>query len=58
MTPFPSAARAEMAVLEGRNESQDSQAILDAMKAEFGVGTVRTSRSEFEPRFLTILYRS
>ncbi|KFG86286.1 putative DNA damage repair protein (Rad9) [Metarhizium anisopliae] len=39
MTPFPSAARAEMAALEGRNESQDSQAILDAMKAEFGVGT-------------------
>ncbi|KHN95684.1 brct domain containing protein [Metarhizium album ARSEF 1941] len=39
MTLFPSVAQAEKAVLDGRIESQDSQAILDALKAEFGVGT-------------------
>lgn len=42
MTRFPSVAQAEKAAMEGRNASQDSQAILDAMKAEFGVGTVST----------------
>lgn len=41
MTRFPTVAQAEKAALDGRNESQDSQAILDALKAEFGVGTVR-----------------
>lgn len=45
MTRFASLARAEKAALEGDNESQDSQAILEAYKAEFGVGTVRTIRA-------------
>ncbi|KAK2608401.1 radiation sensitive protein rad9 [Conoideocrella luteorostrata] len=40
---FTSAAHAEKATVEGTNESQDSQAILDAHKAEFGVGTQMSS---------------
>lgn len=42
MTRFNSFVQAEKAAWEGSNESQDSQAILDAFKAEFGVvGAVR-----------------
>jgi hypothetical protein len=44
MTRFKSGQEAEKAMLQGRIESQDSQAILDAYKAEFGVGTVCSVR--------------
>ncbi|QPG96406.1 hypothetical protein C2857_004087 [Epichloe festucae Fl1] len=43
MTRFNSLVQAEKAALEGSNESQDSQAILDAFKAEFGVGAISSS---------------
>ncbi|KAG6039984.1 hypothetical protein E4U41_001745 [Claviceps citrina] len=39
MTRLMSFAQAERVVLEGTIESQDSQAILDALRAEFAIGT-------------------
>ena len=42
MTRSESLAQAEKMVLEGSNESQDSQAIFDAHQARFGAATVRT----------------
>lgn len=42
MTRPKTMAEAERLALEGNGESQDSQAILEAVKAEIGAGTVRT----------------
>ncbi|KAF7549222.1 hypothetical protein G7046_g8419 [Stylonectria norvegica] len=43
MTRSQTLAKAEKRALQGSHESQDSQAILEAYKAEFGVGTLRSS---------------
>ena len=41
MTRSKSVVAAEKKALEGTNESEDSQAVLDAYAAKFGVGLVR-----------------
>lgn len=45
MTRLKLLAQAEKVAFEASNDTQDSQAILDALKAQFGVGTVRTRRT-------------
>lgn len=45
MTRLKLLAQAEKVAFEASNDTQDSQAILDAFKAQFGVGTVRTRRT-------------
>ncbi|KAG5969054.1 hypothetical protein E4U58_001643 [Claviceps cyperi] len=45
MTRLKLLAQAENVAFEASNDTQDSQAILDALKAQFGVGTVRTRRT-------------